>query len=292
MFKNWISYLAFRSVLLVFRFIPFRVIYWMSDGMRPLLQHVFKYRRNVVRTQLRECFPDWSDAQLMATETAFYSNISDVLLEAIKGLGTPAHQILRRMHYPNPDVISDHLRAGRSVIMTGSHHCNWEWAALTVAQHIDGEVVGVYKKLSNPLVERYVRVTRARLGMTLKEMKETMQTLAERKNKAAAYVLMADQWPSNVTRAHWVTWMGRETACLPGVDFISRAHQMAVVYYEVTRQGRGRYTLTFSELIVADAQTPEEAVTQITQKRIEAQVKADPANWLWSHKRWKHGRGQ
>jgi Kdo2-lipid IVA lauroyltransferase/acyltransferase len=286
-----LGYLSFRLLLFIFRWIPFSVIYLMSNGLRPLLQYVFKYRRNVVRSQMRSCFPDWSKEQLAAAETAFYKNLTDVLLEGIKGISVPAAQINARVRYEQAHLISDYLKKGQSVIMTGSHHCNWEWAAITVAAHVEGEVVGVYKRLSNPYIERFVKKQRAAMGMTLLEMKSTLQAIELRSTTAAAYVLMADQWPSNPNRAHWVTFMGRETACLPGVDFICRDHGYPVIYYEMRRTGRGYYTITFSELVSAGQTWPREgSITKINQARIEQQVMADPHNWLWSHKRWKRER--
>jgi Kdo2-lipid IVA lauroyltransferase/acyltransferase len=196
------------------------------------------------------------------------------------------------VEYEHPELISMHLKNGQSVIMTGSHHCNWEWAAITVAGSVKGEVVGVYKRLTNKYIERYVKVQRAGMGMTLLEMKSTMQSLSEHTAQPAAYVLMADQWPSNPKRAHWAEFMGRETACLPGVDFISRQYGFPVIYYEMTRLRRGFYRISFSELVALERvqEFAEGEITTLNQKRITEQVKTDPANWLWSHKRWKRTR--
>jgi Kdo2-lipid IVA lauroyltransferase/acyltransferase len=276
--------------LILFRFIPFWFIYLLSDAVRPLLQYVFQYRRKVVRQQMKACFPRWSNQQLQASETAFYRNLTDVLFEALIGLSVPPEQISARVQYEYPEIISDYLRKGQSIIMTGTHHCNWEWAAITVASAVQGEVVGVYKRLSNKLIERFVKKQRAGMGMTLLEMKSTMQAIEARNTVAAAYVLMADQWPSNPDRGHWITWMGRETACLPGVDFISREHGYPVIYYEMRRTGRGRYTITFSELVPPNTTLPEGDVTRTNLARMEQQMRKDPNNWLWSHRRWKRGR--
>jgi Kdo2-lipid IVA lauroyltransferase/acyltransferase len=276
--------------LLIFRFIPFWLIYVLSNAVRPLLQYVFQYRRAIVRKQMQACFPSWTKAELQKAEKAFYLNLSDVLFEALKGLSVPPAQIRARVQYENSEVISDYLQRGQSVIMTGTHHCNWEWAAITVASAIKGEVVGVYKKLNNKQIEHFVKHQRAGMGMTLLEMKSTLQAIEERSRSAAAYVLMADQWPANQDRAHWVKFMGRETACLPGVDFISRQHGYPVIYYEMRRVARGRYVIAFSELVGSTTHLQEGEVTRVNQARMEAQLLRDPSNWLWSHKRWKRER--
>lgn len=200
-------------------------------------------------------------------------------------------KIKARVEYINAHFISDYLKSGTSVILTGTHHCNWEWSAITVASAIEGgEVVGVYKRLSNQHLERFVKEQRAGMGMTLLEMKSTLQALEARKSKPAVYVLMADQWPSNPSRAHWATFVGRETACLPGVGFISKKYGFPVIYYTMQRVSRGRYTITFSELIGPDTQLSESEITAFNQAQMTQQVLSDAANWLWTHKRWKRSR--
>jgi Kdo2-lipid IVA lauroyltransferase/acyltransferase len=286
---SYISYLLIRGILIIFRWIPFWVIYRLSDVLRPLLQYVFHYRKKVIQSQIRSCFPHKTEQERSQIVTQFYQNLSDVLLESIKGLAVKPALIQARVDYKDSHIITNYLAAGQSVIMTGSHHCNWEWAAITVASCVDGRVVGVYKRLSNKYLEQFVKRQRAALGMTLLEMKGTLQAVKTSKTPAA-YVLMADQWPSNRQRAHWVTFMGRETACLPGVDFISREEGFPVIYYTMQRKERGRYQITFEELVGAHAGLPEEGVTQLNQAKIAQQVIDDPANWLWSHKRWKQPR--
>ncbi len=291
---EYFNYLVFRAVLFIFKLLPFRAMYILADITRPILQYVVKYRRNIVRSQMRICFPNADEQWLAVTERNFYRNISDILFESIKGLAVAPEQIAKRVEYRNGELISAYLRSGNSVILTGSHHANWEWAAITVAGSIEGEVVGVYKRLTNKHIERYVKAQRAGLGMTLLEMKQTMQTLESRVSKPAVYVLMADQWPSNPKRAHWVQFMNRETACLPGVDFISRQYRFPVFFYEIRRVSRGYYRISYSELVSLDQieKFAEGEITQLNQNRIAQLVHDDPANWLWSHKRWKRERSE
>jgi KDO2-lipid IV(A) lauroyltransferase len=55
----------------------------------------------------------------------------------------------------------------------------------------------------------------------------------------------------------------------------------------MNREARGRYQMTYT-LITRDAaaMTPE-AVMRSYYDLLEADIRRDPANYLWTHKRWK-----
>ena len=67
-----------------------------------------------------------------------------------------------------------------------------------------------------------------------------------------------------------------------------------VLYLVVQRSSRGHYTLTFEMLtdgtkpaLTGEAQFP---VTALFAQKLEATIRRSPADYLWTHKRWKHSR--
>ena len=61
----------------------------------------------------------------------------------------------------------------------------------------------------------------------------------------------------------------------------------------MVRVKRGYYTGTFS-LLAAPPYTdlPAGAITEAYRDRLTETINHQPANWLWSHKRWKHKRDE
>ena len=59
--------------------LPFRALYVLSDGFCFLMHHIVHYRRRVVRNNLRNAFPEKSEAEQREIERKFYRYICECL---------------------------------------------------------------------------------------------------------------------------------------------------------------------------------------------------------------------
>ncbi len=284
---QFISYVLTRTFVQLFGLLPFSAIYRVAD-FAGWLFFKFGYREKVVYGNLRRCFPEKSETEIREIARKSYQNLADITLESIKGSTTPLAELDRRYKYKNPEIVNRHLAAGRSVMLTGGHFANWEWAVLTAAQNFKGNVIGVYKSLTNKYLDKYFYKTRARgVNMTLKNMKETFGAVEQYKNDPTVFILVSDQSPSNRKTSQWVRFFNTETACLPGVDIIPRENNMPVVFFHVERTARGFYEMSFSEIENEPAKTAAGEINQKLATKLEEKIRENPSPWLWSHRRWK-----
>jgi Kdo2-lipid IVA lauroyltransferase/acyltransferase len=287
---QYITYLLTRVFVELFRFIPFGALYVLSEGISSLLFR-FGYRGKVVYGNLKRCFPEKTDHEIKQIAREFYRNLSDITLESIKCTTTPLEEIKRRYRILNYELMNQHLDAGRSVVLSGGHYGNWEWAVITIASGFRGKSIGVYKPLSNKYVNDWMFRTRDRDDkMVLTAMKETYAAVEKYKGEKLIFLMVGDQSPSNRKTAHWVNFFNTETACLSGVDNIARTNDFPVFFYDIQRIKRGHYELTLSEIEMNPKEQKEGDITQKLMATLEKQIIAKPQNWLWSHRRWKMER--
>lgn len=274
--------------LQLFRIIPFPVLYLLSDAMAFLLYHLVGYRRKVVFENLRRAFPEKNERQIKKIARAAYRNLTDVTLETLKSFTAPIPEIERRCPCVNPEILNQYLDRGQSVILSGSHLGNWEYSGLTLPLFLHGTVVTAYKPLTNKKMDAYLNRARSRTGMEMVAMDEVFRAMRSRAGQASIFVLLADQSPSSRKSAHWVKFLGQDTASLPGADVLGRKFEMPVLYYATRRTTRrGFYEIEFSELCADPAAAVETEITQAYARRLEKDIRETPAQWLWSHKRWK-----
>jgi len=282
-------YLIIRFFHFFFRFLPFGALRLLSDFVYYVLFYVIRYRRRVIEDNLTSCFPNLSGIEKINIIKKTYQNLSDIFIEGIKGLLLSKEEIFTRNTFINSNLVNDYLNKGQSVICVCGHYNNWEWTVLGIGYYFQNKVIGIYKKISNTYVEKYIRKLRAKSSMLLLPTSETRKMIEEIP-KGKLILLMADQNPSNVNDAIWVKFFNKETACLHGLEKYARAYNLPVIYMEMQRIKRSYYTLEFSMLVENPSSCSFGEITQIFMSQLEKTIIKDPSNWLWSHKRWKHSR--
>jgi KDO2-lipid IV(A) lauroyltransferase len=284
-----IGYYFFRFFKFLFKITPFWLLYFFSDLVFFLFYKVLKYRRPIVYGNLKNSFPDKKEEEILQIEKKFYKNLAMITVESLKGLSMTPAQMRQRYVIKNKEVADKYFEQGKSVIVLAAHYANWEWAvdAVKVFKH---HIIGFYKPLANKYIDKYISDMRSDEGVELAPIENTRFTFQKEREKPSMFVMIADQNPSNKERAIWVNFLGRETACLHGPEFYIKYTKMPVIYFNNQRVRRGFYTLEVIDLGEDLSLLPDGEMTEKYMKILEKIILQNPANWLWSHKRWKHKR--
>jgi Kdo2-lipid IVA lauroyltransferase/acyltransferase len=264
--------------------LPLSALYALAGVLGRLAFHFFPYRDQVVRENLARAFPWLGEAQLRATVRGYYLWLAEMLVEVIKSVSMSADEMRRRVRIVNLDVPRSLLSRGQSVLLVAAHQCNWEWMLLALSLGLGYPVDAAYKPLRNEWAEREMRRIRSRFGSRLIPAKELLADILKRRGVVRAVAMVADQEPTTSEQKYWTRFLGRETAFYMGPEQIARATGFPVFFVAMRRVGRGRYEMEFERLTGAPISG---ALTEAYARRVEAQVREAPAEWPWSHKRWK-----
>ncbi len=268
--------------------LPFFIIYGLSDITAVILRYITGYRRKIVQQNLKKCFPEKNPRELKKIEKAFYRNLSDIMIESIKGLYMSKKQLAKRFRVLNPEILQKYFDNGKSIISLSGHYGNWEWGILAVDFQIPHQAASIYKPMKNKEMEKYSFKRRSRFGMKLISMQETKAYFASKKEKPVSFILAADQHPSDKTKAILVDFFNVKTACLHGPEAYGRNTGMPIVYFNIQRVKRGYYTMEIIDLFEHPEKTKFGEITQKYMSTLEEIIRKRPGDWLWSHKRWKH----
>ncbi len=282
-----LGYLILRVFIELFRIIPFKLLYVLSDVMRFVFFYVIKYRKNIALDNLRKAFPDKSEKEIKNIAWKSYQNLTDITLESFKGMFVSEKSMRRRMKVINRSVCDFYAEQGKSAIYLTGHCANWEWATI-IDKYLKHKIVSVFKPLKNKRLNEYMKSNRERFGMQLISMKDTRHAF---KNEIPiGLVLIADQSPSTTHNAIWVDFFDRDTPVIHGPEAYARKFDLPLVFAEFHRVKRGYYYLKFFNLIDNPKDFEEGEITQIYIKRLEEYISEKPEYWIWTHKRWKHKR--
>jgi Kdo2-lipid IVA lauroyltransferase/acyltransferase len=277
----------FYLFAIIIGLLPFRLLYLLSDFVSFILRRVFKYRKEVVLKNLRNSFPELSKEEIRKIVKQTYLNLSDVFVEGIRAFTMSRKQIRARHLILNAEILDPYLDAGKGVIVVTGHYGNWEWGTLSPALQTKVQNIAFYKPLKNKWMDKMVNRNRSRYGTILAPIRQTTSTFEAFRGKPVIYLMAADQSPSNREAAYWVNFLGRDTAFLHGPEKHSRINNYPVAFVAIRRVKRGFYELDLELLVEDPLKLPDGEITRLFVEKLEELIREDPANWLWSHRRWK-----
>jgi Kdo2-lipid IVA lauroyltransferase/acyltransferase len=281
-------WLLLRGVSLL----PFPVLYLLSDVFYFLLYYLTGYRKKVVFQNLRNAFPEKTEPRIKAIGRAFYRNLADIIAETLKLGDLSPEDLKKRIRITNPEALTSYLDKGTTVLVMGSHACNWEWALPAASSYFAYPADGIYKPLHNQFFDNYMRQIRSKTGGNLIKSKDTLRDMVRRKNETRIISMLSDQTPPKGEIQYWTTFLNQDTGFYVGADKMAATFKLPVFFMGMRRLKRGNYEFTF--VPVYDGSGPLSKtgfpVTEAYARHLETWIQQYPANYLWSHRRWKHKR--
>ena len=268
--------------------IPLPLLYLLSDFIFFILYHVIKYRRKVVQENLRNSFPEKSIEELHQIEKIFFSFFADLLVETIKMLSASATFLKQRYSVTNEKLVAKYEQEGRSYLIAVGHYGNWEWNTIVTPLMITAKPLIIYKPLNNEVFDNVFKKAREKSGTEMIKMKLALREIVKRKKQLTATVFASDQTPAHLESDVYLTFLNQPTRMFMGIEKIAKSTNYPVVFCDMRRVKRGFYSCDFKSVCENPAETADLEITKKHAELLENRIKAEPAFWLWSHRRWKH----
>jgi Kdo2-lipid IVA lauroyltransferase/acyltransferase len=269
--------------------VPFAILYKIADILTYLMQRIIKYREKVIMDNLRQSFPEKSEAEIRSIVSKYYAHLGDLFVEVIKGMSMTSSQLKERMPNLNLDVYREFYHKNQSFIVVMSHCGNWEWVCLMSQLTCEQQVFFTYKPLKNRGFNTLMYRIRSKFGAKPVSMNETLRAVVQNQKEVTLLALLGDQNPSNANQAYWSnSFLNRPTAFLTGPAKISKKFNLPIVYLSCHKIKRGYYEARSRVILSDPTEFTEDQISELVANQIEAEIKNQPEIWLWSHRRWKH----
>lgn len=276
--------------------LPLRLLYVISELLFYPLFYCVRYRRRVVRKNLKESFPEKDAKEIKHIEKKFYHFLCDYFVETVKLFSISHKEIRRRMQFIGLDQLhADMERSGNKFcLLYLGHYCNWEYVASLSLWIPEMHAGQIYHLIYNQAFNEKFLELRNQFGGESILMKNTLRRILELKNQPKKVMIgfIADQAPKMENMHHWTTFLNHDTSFFIGTERIGKQIDAAIYYLRVERVKRGYYRATFELMTLNPKEFPDYELTDIYASKLEEQIKQEPAYWLWTHKRWKRTKEQ
>lgn len=265
---------------------PWRIMYLISDGFYFLAYYVLGYRKTVVMNNLLIAFPEKTEKERIRIAKDFYHQIIDTFIETIKMISISKEELNRRF-VCNYEVMNDLYDTGQNVHLHGGHFFNWEYLNLAYCANSKYPFIGVYIPLSNKVMDKIILKMRTRFGTIVMPADKFKTQFHQYVNKRYALALGADQNPGNPRGSYWLTFFNKMTPFVTGPERSAFSINPAIIFSTYYKVKRGYYRSELKLITNHPNVLQRGELTKLFRDFLEEQIRLRPANYLWSHRRWK-----
>ena len=275
-----------------------RILAWIFRG-------VLHYRVDVVYTNLARSFPEKSYGEIKRIEKRFYLHFATVFSEMIwfgSCRGDRGRRRLEKSHiveFTNPEEFNRLIKANPQMMVMQNHAGNWELIGgilnytYTEPLEITTHTFAItYLPLHSEFWDSFMRENR---DAPVRDMdfdgyiptNKIVRHVQEHAGKKFCYCFITDQFPYSYSHKHTVEFMHRETPTMTGGAALACRMDMAVVYLRFAYREEGGYRMEFVPITEHAGSIAPMDIMKLYYKLLEEDLRNQPWNYLWTHKRWK-----
>ena len=286
---NFITKLFIAPLLIFISYLPFRLIYFISDIFYYFLYYIIRFRRKIVRKNLVLSKIALNKKDLIIIEKKFYRHLTDVFFEMFKFYSISPDEMKKRFYIENPELFYEFEKKNKSVMFMTSHYGGFEWF-LSITYHVPQLPFAVYTPLSNKSLESLIKKFRLRHGSKLISRYEAGAYIKKqlKENKLFLYGMAADQSAQIRSITYWKEFLGIKVPVFTGSERIAKQHNIPVVFGKVVKISRGYYKVVVELISEFPNDYENYKITDIYLEKLEKQIREVPEYYYWTHNRFKH----
>ena len=281
--RYWSLWLGLGVMRLV-ALLPYRLQMALGGLIGWFMYHLARERRIYATINLELCFPEYSAAQRKQLLRKHFDALGKGMIETAIAWWTPAGRLKKLHSITGLEHLDNALEKGKGVILLGAHFTTLEIGARLLALH--RSYTAMYREHNNPLFDAIMRQRRESYFEATHERKDVRGTLRSLKNNKAVWYA-ADQ---DYGRKHSVfaPFFGVPAALITATARLARLSGAPVVpFFQTRREDGSGYDLKLLPPLENFPSGDDIADATATNHVIEEEIRLQPAQYLWVHRRFK-----
>lgn len=275
-----------KGFLRLLSWLPAGGPYWLAKRLAGLWMRLSPTKRNSTFRNLERCFPNLSEAERAALAHQSFVHYVATVLEAghnwywsVERLASRCDEVLGRK------LLNDALETGRGAMVLAPHFGAWEYLGIYL-QRIP-QIAILYKPPDDPDLDKALLERRRRGGgIMLPADSRGVRALFAHLQRGKGAGVLPDQEPTG-GQGRFAPFFG--VPALTGVlgPRIARKTGCEVFLGVCERLPRGRYRIHIQRADPEIASEDLDVALAVMNRGIERCIEIDPAQYLWSYKRFK-----
>jgi Kdo2-lipid IVA lauroyltransferase/acyltransferase len=273
------------GLLKFFAVLPYGFVARLGDGLGWLLYRIPSRRRAIVHTNLKLCFPEWSDAKREEiAQKHFRHAIRSYLERSVQWFGS-LEKLEKLVEVDSEiDLTDPNLPP---TLLLGFHFVGIEAGSVFINHALRRRCGALYQPMSNPEFDKVAKEARGRFGADMASRAESARIVLRWLREKKPVMLGADM-DYGMRNSTFVPFFGVPTCTLTAVGRLAKVGNAQVVPFigEVLPNYKG-YRLKVFKPWDNYPSGDDDADARRMNAFLEEQIPRVPEQYYWVHKRFK-----
>ena len=285
---NKLKYLI-ESFIIFFLFLLFKILrYRLASNFGSYLGKSFGplFRsKKTIYSNIKKAFPNYTENQIKEVIKNMWSNYGRIFAEYIFISHFRNKNLSKNIEIEGIKVIEKIKEKKENVIFVSGHFNNFELMAMEI-ERSGINLAAIYRPLNNIFINKFMEnirkkyICKHQLKKGVSGVRESLKLF----KKGYSIALMLDQRVSEGIRVNFFNEPALTTT-IPA-QFVKKFKCKIVPIY-IERYNKFYFKLKIKKPILFNENEGEENITLKLNKIIEEMIISNPAQWIWSHNRWK-----
>ena len=282
--KYFTQFLSILVLFLFFKILGLKNASYISSKIISFVGPFFR-SKDIIKSNILKALPNLNNDEIKKISKAMWANYGRILAEYvfIKELRNPKHK--SNIEIKGQEILDKIKQDNEPVIFISGHFNNFE----LMAMHIEKSginLAAVYRPLNNKFLNFIIEKIRKKYickNQIKKGVSGTRQLLSFFKDKTSI-ALMIDQRVSQGIKSNFFKHEALTTT-IPA-QFVKKFKCKVVPIY-IERTKDSNFKLTINEPLEYSTDDTVNSITLDLNNVLEKLILKNPAQWIWSHNRWK-----
>ncbi|AGI25354.1 lipid A biosynthesis lauroyl acyltransferase [Pseudomonas sp. MT3] len=283
--RHWPLWLGLGVLWLVVQ-LPYPALLWLGRVLGALMYRVVGSRRAIAARNLELCFPELSAAERKRLLKANFASTGIAFFEMAMSWWWPKARLARLAHIEGLEHLRKAEADGKGVILMAMHFTTLEIGAalLGQVQTIDG----MYREHDNPVFDFVQRAGRERHNADATAIEREDVRAMLKVLRAGRAIWYAPDQDYGIKQSIFVPLFGIQAATVTATTKFARLGRAQVCPFTQSRLADGSgYRLTIHPPLEDFPGETEEADCLRVNQWVEQEIRRQPEQYLWAHRRFK-----
>lgn len=282
--QHWPTWLAFGSLWCLSRF-PFQTQLTIGRGIGLLMSRLIPSRRRVALTNLKLAFPQLDEAEISDLADESFKHVGCSVAELASVWYRPLAFYQANFEYSGLEHIESAQSNGKGVLILQAHFTMLDILGAVVGSKLPLSVVA--DTPNNALFGTVLKTKRERYVQEAIDNRNIRKMVRRLRNNEIVWY-SPDLFVARSSGGILTTYFDVPALTTDGIARIAKLTGATIVPFIPTRGTDGAPSvLTFFEALDPGDLSDTQAVTQRMNNLFEQQVRTQPEQYFWAHKRFK-----